>query len=1195
MLRARALAIVRGSGTDSLLDSQGENITLSIVSGDVVGSTTSFGEIFRISVDGSGNVTVTQSQQIDHLPESLDTSNDNANIALSDGLVTLSATATVTDFDNDQATTTVSADLGSNISFDDDVPSVTANAVADAGITLVTQDADTIGVASDTDSASFASAFLAAVVPDYGADGAAASNPVVLSAWALAITGGNGTDSLLDSQGENITLSIVSGDVVGSTTSFGEIFRISVDGSGNVTVTQSQQIDHLPESLDTSNDNANIALSDGLVTLSATATVTDFDNDQATTTVSADLGSNISFDDDVPSVTANAVADAGITLVTQDADTIGVASDTDSASFASAFLAAVVPDYGADGAAASNPVVLSAWALAITGGNGTDSLLDSQGENITLSIVSGDVVGSTTSFGEIFRISVDGSGNVTVTQSQQIDHLPESLDTSNDNANIALSDGLVTLSATATVTDFDNDQATTTVSADLGSNISFDDDVPSVSVSVTATTAYLDESVGTDGSLEDENGNAAPDDEDGVTDPFAAKSFGTMIGYATLAAALTVTVNAGADGLASSSTSLTNSAGTAHNGTATLLTLTETGQTIYLFTEDGLIVGRAGDNAGAAASGTVAFAIGIDGDDIDVVQYAALVHGNTSSHDDSVALGDFAYVTVSATDGDNDIATSTSATSLQIAFEDDGPEISDFTTGIIPQGEVGTVFGTFAFDYGSDDFGGFQITGPDLGDGVSYSTTDLFDGSLNLIGKSITGTTTGPTPTDLFTLSIYSNGTYEYELLTPNVVDNQEIPITGLASGKQDFIQTPDGVLEFSGVDLNSSTQGFGVSDQFMDASGEQFVVEVHSGPPTIGSGNNDPVNDDPTGTNIDFVSSIEFGVQQVGGDGARVTLTVLNTVTLQNTSVFIDVDDVADVIKIDPGFDFNQITFASSQIPGTTLGNNDQIRITTVTLEKTIIPPEQPLDFLITALDGDNDPSQEQTLTIYQVNGTVDGSGTVTGYVIDGDLGGVTDDVLAGSLLPDTMDGKDGFDLVDYSDDTTGVTVDLNSGTGSGGSAAGDTYLNIEGALGGSGNDTLTGDTSENLLVGNAGVDTLAGGLGGVDTLWGGELNGSGDGDVDTFVIDDATAADIIGDYETSVDEIDLTALLNGLPNGTDVEADGYVQVVQDGDDANVQIDADGGGDGYQTVVTLQNFDAGAETVRILFNETGGDQTTDV
>ncbi|CTQ54442.1 hypothetical protein LP7551_02975 [Roseibium album] len=440
VLSAWALAITGGNGTDSLLDSQGENITLSIVSGDVVGSTTSFGEIFRISVDGSGNVTVTQSQQIDHLPESLDTSNDNANIALSDGLVTLSATATVTDFDNDQATTTVSADLGSNISFDDDVPSVTANAVADAGITLVTQDADTIGVASDTDSASFASAFLAAVVPDYGADGAAASNPVVLSAWALAITGGNGTDSLLDSQGENITLSIVSGDVVGSTTSFGEIFRISVDGSGNVTVTQSQQIDHLPESLDTSNDNANIALSDGLVTLSATATVTDFDNDQATTTVSADLGSNISFDDDVPSVTANAVADAGITLVTQDADTIGVASDTDSASFASAFLAAVVPDYGADGAAASNPVVLSAWALAITGGNGTDSLLDSQGENITLSIVSGDVVGSTTSFGEIFRISVDGSGNVTVTQSQQIDHLPESLDTSNDIGNASWRD-----------------------------------------------------------------------------------------------------------------------------------------------------------------------------------------------------------------------------------------------------------------------------------------------------------------------------------------------------------------------------------------------------------------------------------------------------------------------------------------------------------------------------------------------------------------------------------------------------------------------------------------------------------------------------------------------------------------------------------------------------------------------------------
>ena len=110
----------------------------------------SHGEIFRIAVDAAGTVTLTQSQQIDHLPEDVDATNDNFHIDLAAGKVTLSATATVTDGDNDTATSTVSADLGGNIGFDDHIPSLTVGTVADGGLTLVTQDAQTIGAASDT-------------------------------------------------------------------------------------------------------------------------------------------------------------------------------------------------------------------------------------------------------------------------------------------------------------------------------------------------------------------------------------------------------------------------------------------------------------------------------------------------------------------------------------------------------------------------------------------------------------------------------------------------------------------------------------------------------------------------------------------------------------------------------------------------------------------------------------------------------------------------------------------------------------------------------------------------------------------------------------------------------------------------------------------------------------------------------------
>ncbi|MFM9756691.1 DUF5801 repeats-in-toxin domain-containing protein [Aeromonas dhakensis] len=245
-------------------------------------------------------MTLTQSAELDHLPEDVDNSNDNNLISLANGKVLLSATVTVVDGDNDTATGTVSADLGGNINFEDDVPSVTINAVADGGITLTTQDAQTIGAASDTATGSFAAAFLAAAVPNYGADG---PGTTTVSGYSLSVTDSN---SGLTSNGLAITLTKVGNDIVGSTTD-GEVFRISVASNGTVTLTQSAELDHLPEDVDNSNDNNLISLANGKVLLSATVTVVDGDNDTATGTVSADLGGNINFEDDVPTAKDNSI------------------------------------------------------------------------------------------------------------------------------------------------------------------------------------------------------------------------------------------------------------------------------------------------------------------------------------------------------------------------------------------------------------------------------------------------------------------------------------------------------------------------------------------------------------------------------------------------------------------------------------------------------------------------------------------------------------------------------------------------------------------------------------------------------------------------------------------------------------------------------------------------------------------------
>ena len=126
---------------------------------------------------------------------------------LADDLVSLSGVATITDSEGDTDTATYSVDL-SGVSFTDDVPSITAaTGVDDSGVTLTTADANTEGVASDTDTASFASAFEAAAAADgdYGADGA---GTITVGSYALSLASGvsDGDTSGLESSGNAVLL-----------------------------------------------------------------------------------------------------------------------------------------------------------------------------------------------------------------------------------------------------------------------------------------------------------------------------------------------------------------------------------------------------------------------------------------------------------------------------------------------------------------------------------------------------------------------------------------------------------------------------------------------------------------------------------------------------------------------------------------------------------------------------------------------------------------------------------------------------------------------------------------------------------------------------------------------------------------------------------------------------------------------------
>lgn len=105
----------------------------------------------------------------------------------------------------------------------------------------------------------------------------------------------------------------------------------------------------------------------------------------------------------------------------------------------------------------------------------------------------------------------------------------------------------------------------------------------------------------------------------------------------------------------------------------------------------------------------------------------------------------------------------------------------------------------------------------------------------------------------------------------------------------------------------------------------------------------------------------------------------------------------------------------------------------------------------------------------------------------IDTLLGGDGNDTLVGGVGADSLDGGVGQDTADYSASSAAVTVNLQSGLGSGGDAQGDTLSNIEVVIGSDNNDVLTARSTGSTLFGGLGADSVYGGTS-IDALYGGD-----------------------------------------------------------------------------------------------------------
>ncbi|MFM5597252.1 DUF5801 repeats-in-toxin domain-containing protein [Aeromonas veronii] len=194
---------------------------------------------------------------------------------------------------------------------------------------------------------------------------------------------------------------------------------------------------------------------------------------------------------------------------------------------------------------------------------------------------------------------------------------------------------------------------------------------------------------------------------------------------------------------------------------------------------------------------------------------------------------------------------------------------------------------------------------------------------------------------------------------------------------------------------------------------------------------------------------------------------------------------------------------------------------------------------------------------------------------------GGEGNDILVGGAGNDTLNGGAGNDTASYIDSTAGVTVKVNGNNQATGGAGTDSLSNMENLVGSMFNDSLTGDGNANVLSGLVGSDILSGGggddllLGGAD---GDTLTGGGGKDTFKWGAGDIGGVDVIKDFTTGTggDVLDISELLTG-EHANSGSLDAYLNFSSDGPGTNkstLTIDLDGTNGGTTHVIKFDSID---------------------
>ena len=410
----------------------------------------------------------------------------------------------------------------------------------------------------------------------------------------------------------------------------------------------------------------------------------------AAVVITTPIGGDIIVDDDGPSIVTS---DDGVNL-TVDETVLTTDATTD---FANQF----THDFGTDGGTSI------AYKLEATAG--ASGLTDTAtGDAVILSLTVGGVVeGRTAAHGNVlvFTVSVSGS-SVTLDQRRAVVHT----DTTNPDDSTTLSaDDLVRLVATITDADGDQDDAT----LNIGQNLIFEDDGPSIQTTGDKPTITADES-------------------DLVTNPtgnFAPNFSGLYV----------------ADGAGSTTFDLG-----ATNGVVAGLLDELTGETVAL--SKNAVTGNI--EARTTVSDLLVFTVSVSA--LGVVtfdQARSITHANAADPNDTRVLGpnaaDIITLTATITDKDGDHAAATLNIGDALAINDDGPTIPQplDTDPSTPAIELTDNLGNKVGQHADGTFG--YLLGADAHNAAFYTGggSDFGDSNPNVLGTqllTLTGTVDNP-------------------------------------------------------------------------------------------------------------------------------------------------------------------------------------------------------------------------------------------------------------------------------------------------------------------------------------------------------------------------------------------------------------------------------------------------------------------